>query len=522
MNDVGHRLSNPKVQEAIAEVQAISPQPADRWEIAAILESLGYTDRQLAKDFGYPDSLALGSEIYEYLRENGYLASAVTALLPAPAMSWQAELAFFCAEFSRSFLYAIPFVVSMLVDTFFSRQDLDVVPVQLSALLSPALMGSLIASGGFVQMILRRGSFYKNMNEPIHAQRSCRPIFVMGVVTSIFLGAIWIIFSFYRNAANDKYSIIAGIYFVVLSIMWQCFAMVSLRYKWATPISLVMIAVLFVICRLGLQLDAVTCQLVTMGSALAGMLGMLLWVYWQAMLDEKRQDQLPALPRPAAVAYMLSPYFLYGILYFGFLFADRFAAGWVLDRYSAVPFAISTTYQRPMDFALLNFLIVMPFAEYLAAKFSMWWYKEAKPSTPQDVHKLVGRLQKRYRTIGSLLLLIAGVVGLITLGLMLFAHQQWTQISLTMLGILGYLALTFGLWNTIILLTLNQMPAILRMMWPAVFINLICGYVLGNLWGVSWTPIGLLLGATLFGLLARRQVQRAIVRLDYCYFYSGY
>jgi hypothetical protein len=520
--NIGHRLSNPKVQEAIAEVQAISPQPADRWEIAAILESLGYTDRQLAKDFGYPDSLALGSEIYEYLRENGYLANAVTPMLPAPPMSWQEELTFFCAEFSRSFLYAIPFVVSMLVDAFFARQDLDVVPVQLSALLSPALMGSLIASGGFVQMILRRGSFYKNMNEPIQAQRSCRPIFVMGVVTSIFLGALWIVFSFYRSVANDKYSIVAGIYFVVLSIMWQCFAMVSLRYKWATPISLAAIAILFVICRLGWQLDAVTCQLVTMGSALAGMLGMLLWVYVQARLAEKHQSQLPALPRPAAVAYLLSPYFCYGILYFGFLFADRFAAGWVLDRYSTVPFAISTNYQRPMDFALLNFLVVMPFAEYLAAKFSTWWYKEAKPSTPQNVHKLVGRLQKRYRTIGALLLLIAGAVGSTTFVLMLVTQQQWAHISLTMLGILGYFALTFGLWNTIILLTLNQMPAVLRIMWPAVLINAIFGYVCGNLWGASWTPIGLLLGATLFSWSARQRVQQAIKKLDYCYFYSGY
>jgi O-antigen/teichoic acid export membrane protein len=520
--NISHRLSNPKVQEAISEVQAISPQPADRWEIAAILESLGYTDRQLAKDFGYPDSLALGSEIYEYLRENGYLASAVTAFPSPPILSHRAELAFFFTEFSRSFLYAIPFVVSMVVDSLFSRQDLDVVPVQLSALLSPALMGSLIASGGFVQMIQRRGSFYKNMNEPIQAQRSCRPIFLMGVITSIFLGAIWIIFGFYRSYADDQYSIVAGCYFMVLSIMWQSFAMVSLRYKWSTPISLILIAALFVICRLGFQLDAVTCQLMTMGSALVGMLGMLILVYWQARRDESRQDQLPKLPQSAAVAYLLSPYFCYGILYFGFLFADRFAAGWVLDQYSALSFAIDTNYQRPMDLALLNFLIVMPFAEYLAAKFSIWWYREAKPVTPKNIHRLVGQLRRRYQVIGLLLMLIAIIIGSITLVLMLVTKQSGAHISLTALGILGYLALSFGLWNTIILLTLNRMSIVLKMLWPAVLINLACGYIFGNLLGVSWTPIGLLFGAVVFGYLASRQVRQAISQLDYCYFYSGY
>jgi hypothetical protein len=516
------RLANPKLQEAIAEVQALSPQPADRWEIAAILESLGYTDRQIASEFGYSDSLALGSEIYSYLQENGYLATIPAKPVVVIRRSYQEELAFFCGEFSRSFLYAIPFVVSMIVDNFFSWADPEVVPVQFSALLSPALMGSLIASGGFVQMIQRRGSFYKNMNEPIHAQRSCRPIFSMGVITSVFLGIIWVGFGFYRSYAGDQYLMITGVYFTILSIMWQVFAMVSLRYKWSTPSSLVMIAVIFLVCRLGLRLDAVTCQIVTMGSALLAMFLMLVWVYWQARRDEHSQEQLPALPKPAAVAYLLSPYFFYGLLYFGFLFADRFAAGLILDRYSNVPFAISSHYQRPMDLALLNFLVVMPFVEYLAAKFSLWWYQVAKPATPQNVHKLVAQLQRRYRVIGTLVMLIAMGVGLVTMTLMSISHQQVADMSLTGLGILGYLALAFGLWNTIILLTLNQMPAILRMLWPATLLNLVCGYVVGQVWGVSFTPIGLLLGGVFFGWLASRQVKKAIEQLDYCYFYSGY
>jgi hypothetical protein len=252
------------------------------------------------------------------------------------------------------------------------------------------------------------------------------------------------------------------------------------------------------------------------------MLLMLLWVYIQARRDENRQEQLPALPKSAAIAYLLSPYFFYGVLYFGFLFADRFAAGLVLDRYSSVPFAINSNYQHPMDLALLNFLVVMPFVEYLAAKYSMWWYRVAKPATPQNVHKLVGKLQHRYRVIGLLVVMIAMVVGIITLILMSITHQSLANMTLTSLGILGYLTLSFGLWNTIILLTLNQMPAVLKMLWPATLINLIGGYILGHMWGISWTPLGLLLGGIFFGWLASRQVRKAIEQLDYCYFYSGY
>jgi hypothetical protein len=518
----GRNLADPKLQVVIAEIQAISPQPADRWEIAAILESLGYTDRQIQTELNYSDSLALGSEIYEYLRDNGYLNPAPPLQLQSTRTSWRSEIFFFAGQFTKSFLYAIPFVASMLLESFFARVDEQVIPLQLSALLTPALMASLITSGGFVQMIQRRGSFYKNMDQNIHVQRSCRPIFLMGVVASVLLGILSMISGFYLSYASDNYIIIAAFYYVVLSIMWLTFAMVSLSYDWSTPIALVLIAIIFVICRQGLRLDAVTCQIVTMTLALLGMLGMWLRVYRQARRQEKSQDHLPDLPPAAAVAYLLTPYFLYGIAYFSFLFADRFAAGWVLEKYSSLAFSVDTRYQRPMDLALLDFLILMPFAEYLGAKFCQWWYRQTKQLTPNQLGQLMSGLQRRYTIFSSLLWVIGSVIGTVTLLLMLLAHQQAAAIQLTAFGVLGYSILAVGLWNCIILLILNQIPVVLKMLLPSVVINLVCGYIAGYLWGVNWVPIGLVLGGATFAFLASRQVWQAIHQADYCYFYSGY
>jgi O-antigen/teichoic acid export membrane protein len=518
----GHGLADPKLQAVIAEVQAISPQPADRWEIAAILESLGYTDRQLQAEFNYPDSLALGSEIYEYLRENGYLISVPTPLLKVKSKSWLAELWFFGVRFAQSFLYAIPFIASMLLESFFARQDEAVVPLQLSALMTPALMASLITSGGFVQMIQRRGSFYKSMNEPIHVQRSCRPIFLMGVVTSLVLGILGVAFGFYRSYAGDNYLIIGAFYYVVLCIMWQTFAMVSLRYNWSTPVALIGIALLFIICRQVLHLDAVTCQIVTMTAALVGMMCMWCFVYWQARCQERKRENLPDLPPAAAVTYLLTPYFLYGLAYFGFLFADRFAAGWVLEKYSSLSFAVDTHYQHPMDLALLDFLVMIPFVEYLGDKFSHGWYRQAKQATPQALGSLSKQLQRRYYVFARLLLAIGISVGLVTTFLMMLAHQSSSAIYLTAFGVAGYSILAVGLWNAIILLVLNQISAVLKILLPAVALNLVCGYIVGNLWGVAWVPIGLVLGSTMFTFMVSRQVLQAIRQADYCYFYSGY
>jgi uncharacterized membrane protein YdjX (TVP38/TMEM64 family) len=79
-----------------------------------------------------------------------------------------------------------------------------------------------------------------------------------------------------------------------------------------------------------------------------------------------------------------------------------------------------------------------------------------------------------------------------------------------------------GLWNAIILLVLNRISVVLKILLPAVVLNLICGYILGNLLGVAWVPIGLVLGSIMFTLMASRQVLYAIRQADYCYFYSGY
>jgi hypothetical protein len=295
-----------------------------------------------------------------------------------------------------------------------------------------------------------------------------------------------------------------------------------LRYRWSTPLALIGIALVFIICREVLLWDAVTCQIVTMTSALVVMSGLWAWVYFQARRQEKKQESLPDLPPAAAVTYLLTPYFLYGLAYFGLLFADRFAAGWVLEKYSSISFAMDTRYQRPMDLALLNFLILIPFVEYFGDKFCHWWYKQTKISTPQSLNQCAQKLQRRYWIFSQALLGLGLLVGLVTVGLMAFAQQSTNAISLTVFGLVGYGVLAVGLWNAIILLVLDRIVVVLKLLFPAVAIDLICGYIFGNLWGVSWVPIGLLLGSLFFVAMASRQVLSAIRQPDYCYFYSGY
>ncbi len=71
---------------------------------------------------------------------------------------------------------------------------------------------------------------------------------------------------------------------------------------------------------------------------------------------------------------MLFPIILYGIAYFGFLFADRLSAGSAVAWSSGLPFGVDPLYKKAMDLALLAFLLGTIVVEYLSDLFIRFWW----------------------------------------------------------------------------------------------------------------------------------------------------
>ena len=96
---------------------------------------------------------------------------------------------------------------------------------------------------------------------------------------------------------------------------------------------------------------------------------------FQSELRQKKvKTEEMALPRiPVLVHYTLTPYFFYGVAYFSFLFADRFAAGTAITLFSGLGFGIESGYARGIDFALVNFLFTAALVEALNYRFMGGW-----------------------------------------------------------------------------------------------------------------------------------------------------
>jgi hypothetical protein len=513
-------MTSHPLQNLINSIYTNYPNVCDPWEIVAIVEALGYTDKTIETEFGCPNALVLGQFIYAQREQFPFVETAPR--LVKKQLKFSDEVNIFITQFSHSFIYTIPFIILLVLNYLPIDAKLDFLPPEFNSLFGFVTMASLITSSGFVQMISRRGLFYMGLKDPIQANRICTPILLMGVFTTILLSSIGIIFSFYQGIATDKYILVAGIYYIILSTIWMLFAIVGLQYRFAAPTILIGITVCFFILRVFVKLSALEAQVTTIAIAFVSLSVLALSNRIKYRSIQPKFGKLVRLPNLSVLIYLLIPYFLYGIVYFGFIFADRLVANIATaGPYSLVP-GTNLNYQDSMDLALLNLLLIVPLVEYCSYRLIIYWYDRAKYMTLAESDSLAWHLQKKYWLLLGRILLYFGLLMSMTLVLLSILHRSKIDNILTIVACLGYLLFAIGLFNTVILLSLNRLNDVLGILATAMSIDFITGYLLGSLFGVYLAVIGLIFGAALFAISSSKKILTAIDRAEYCYFYSGY
>jgi hypothetical protein len=521
-------MTNQALQNLINSIYTNYPNVCDPWEIVAIVEALGYTDKTIEAEFGCPNALVLGQFIYG---QRDTLSGTLRERLPFtdlnntrtnPPLKLSDEISIFITQFSHSFVYTIPFIILLILNYLPVDKKVDLLPPELNSLFGFVTMASLITSSGFVQMISRRGLFYMGLKDPIQANRICTPILLMGIFTTILLSSIGIIFSFYQGIAADKYIIAAGVYYLILSTIWMLFAIVGLQYRFAAPVILIGITCCFFIFRVFFKLSALESQVTTIAIAFIS-LSILSTANRIKYRSIKPQfGKLVSLPQLSILIYLLIPYFLYGIVYFGFIFADRLVANIASAGHYSLVSGNNLEYQDSMDLALLNLLLIVPLVEYCSYKLIIYWYDRAKYMTLAEVDSLPWQLQKKYWLLLSRILLYFGLLMSITIVLLSILQRSQSENILTIVACVGYLLFAIGLFNTVILLSLDRLHDVLGILATAMLVDFIIGYLLGSLFGVYLAVVGLIAGSILFAIASSRKILKAIDRAEYCYFYSGY
>ena len=510
-----------KLQPLITKIRTVSSHPVDHWQITAIIESLGYTDRSIQEEFKFSDARLLAQYIYESYPFPAH-AQPVIPFKPLKRAIFK-EFCVFLTEFSRSFVYAVPLIAVLVSEYLPIQQTAQILPPKLAALFTLATIASLSTSGGFVQMIQRRGLFYLQLGEMNEVRQICSSFLTLGMAVSILLSCLGTWFGFYRGLFADQYLILANFYYLSLSMLWMLFAVLSLLLPWGTPIALVSLTLLFLVLRILLGLGALEAQILTMGITMVVLAGIITAQFQRYRPSQKSKAIAPvSSPRISALVYLLSPYFGYGILYFAFIFADRIVAGSAINPASGLIFAIDSTYQHNMDLSLLNFLLFVPLVEYLSYIFIRYWYRQAVILSIGESSQFSTQLLRRYyQTIVTVTICFCFLV---SITFFTFKPANWgiSELTCTLAGSTGYLLFAIGLLNEIILFSLNQATLVVKALIPALMINLCIGYLLAHVIAPAYAVVGLVIGAATFMLLSGRDVIRAIRSPDYVYYLGGY
>lgn len=484
-------------------------------EVAALIESLGCTD-QFARARGFTDIFSLAEHLFARIQQNPALEE--TASRKRGRLSVWAETRCALRKFSLSLAYAIPWAVMLTLE--YLRPDALRVSPEIGGALSLSLIASLISTGGFVQMISRSGNFYYGLKEPVVAHRTCFSLLNLGLTSSLGLALLGVIAGSYFHLFAVSYLVLAAISYLALSLLWMLCAVLSVQGNgWCIPLvfflSILVGGLIKIFVNLGPTVLLILYPLLAASCALGCVMA--------GSCDARRknpQSKDSARPRGDVMFISLVPFYIYGTVYFSFLFADRLTAGSAVPWVSGLSFGINAAYKGGMDLVLLSFLITAALVEYLADSFLRFWQRLATELPQAASQQLKISLRKRHSK-STLAIFTAFVVIALSAS---FVFSRSTTLGVApglwqtaVLGGLGYLMLSIALLEIIILASVNAISMASLAVAVGVAVNLLTGYVLSHLWGVQYAAVGLLVGSAVVLWISNAAVRRVLGHPDYHY-----
>jgi hypothetical protein len=501
--------------DLLTDVHEVAPQVADAQEIAALVESFGYNDRSV-RQWGFANVFGLAQHMFLNFPQESRSEKQVAS--PSKWLAVWTETKSAARKLSASLAYSVPWM-ALLVLEYLRPHALQVSP-EFGSALSLSLIASLVTPGGFIQMIARAGSFYSGLLEPFLAHRFCVLLLKLGAASTVLLAVLGVLLGAYFHVFPGVYLLVAAANYVALSVLWMFCAILSAQgIGWCIPLVFLVSAA----AGASIKIFAHT------GTPLPLMLWPVLAAFCAAVCtqiqfwrSERKRPQRRDSARPRFGVAMISlvPFYLYGTVYFGFLFADRFAAGTAIPWFSGLSFGIDGAYKRGMDVVLLAFLICAALVEYLSESYLRFWFQLAAELPQSEGARLVSSLQKRHSRIMCVIFAVFVTIALLAW----FAFNYLSGLTVSprfvetvAMGGVGYLMLSMALFETIILACVNALHLALRALALGLAVNLLAGYGLSHLLGVQYAAVGLLAGAAVVLWKCNAAARQVLQHPDYHY-----
>ena len=522
-----------RVHELGQQVLDLIGVPKDSWEIAAQLEVMGLRDADARADHGARDLFDLAESIYRGFQA-GRFRWEVEGEDPQKRIS---PIGRFFRNYMAGFTFSLPMAlqaVTMLVWGYgvWGAIEMD---LRTGSAIALGFIASYIVTGGFMQTIVRRGLFYIYQEEPWLARWTALRSWSLGLRIIILLLAPALAINAIFGMLPWTMVLTAAAYYIGLCILWLNWALIYLvRKTWLFVVTtaIALAAVLLAAKTFGASPVMANAVGLVVADVLSFFLALL---NLEILVRDTRRKVVVNPPRLIVLVYSTSRFFIYGILYNTFLFADRIIA-WTSatgrEDFPPYGFWLNVRYELGMDLALVVVMLLTGVVEHATRRFSEKLIPAEKRVKSVDATRFVAAWRKNHR---RRMLALAGA-SVIAFGAAIAVAQllrnaaspairdallSTTTTRVFFAAAIAYVIFMFALQNVLMLLTLSRVELVVRSVGISLAVNVAAGFVCSRALHYSAAVIGLITGAIAMAFLTTRAMRLVLDELDYHY-YAAY
>lgn len=515
------------LEKLISEVIETTINPQDKYEIAAILESIGWNDARAAEHFGVEDIFELSELIWYQIQENVRREP----IVPDKKSRFIENLVLILNSFIRGLVFALPMIISVIsmLTLRLSLWSYKYLSTELATSIAIGTILSFMSVGGFMQAIAVKGFTYLSQDLYKSAQKVTFFILKKGYLLCLIVAIIYTLFNmFYYNFTGKMLFVIIA-YYLCLSSLWLSVTVIYILKRQFTFTILITsgIGVVYVLFHIA-KLNIIISQLIAL--IVVAIVGLMLVVYFFKKDEHKNEKNISiSLPQMSILLYSVAPFFAYGFLYFTFLFIDRILA-WSTDNFY-MPYIIwfRGDYELGLDFALFTLAIPLGMSEVIVVKFMEMIQTSQRNSILNDYENITKRYLNTYMRSMLVTFSIAAMSAIISYMVVIYISNKvldtnYLNNSVTyfvfVMALVSYSILALALTNTMILLSLSQPRKVTKVMFWSLAINFLSGFVLSRWFGYEFAVLGLMVGTISFFIGSCYFVIKILKELDYYLYYS--
>lgn len=493
------------------------PPPVDVRDLAIRLETEGVSDSVAREEFGFADTWEMAEAYFPELsaqprsrnREYSEVLSAPTTSRPL-------------IDYLSGISFALPLLFSCLAILLmrFSLWGGDLPPGQASAV-GVGIACSFIASGGFVQAMSRQGLWYMGTGQFRTCAQSTWDWLVRAALTLLGVGLAGLAVSVYLDWFPSGLCFVAALFYLSLSLLWMGTGVLYMlkRNLLVAAAVILGIATVVVLYR-GLGMNLLAAQILSINLSAAIAFGASFIILRQQSGNE---TGVAVRVPPGKTLYYLWPYFLYGSLYYVFLFSDRLLAWTARTDVSGLLIQFRGSYEAAQDVALFAFIFQVGWVYFATVRFYDRLKDRQQQMAAAQSEEFNRVLTDYYWRMGvgfmPLAIVTTITVYVCALGFGFLSdplHWRVMQWSFA-----GYALLVLSLRNVSLLFALSRPLCVLWAIACACAVNIGIGYLLSRFGTYDRAVIGFAIGAAVFASMSTWYSLQTLRRLDYYYVVSA-